>query len=111
MKEKNALCIMCTTPDETVAEKIARAALESRVAACVQILPPIKSMYWWQGNIEEDSEILLLIKTSQNRLEELTRTVKSHHPYDVPEISAVPITGGSPEYLDWIFDETSARLK
>lgn len=88
------------------AERLARTVVEERLAACAQLLSPIRSTYWWQGKIEEADESLLLIKTTVERYPALEARIKELHPYDVPEIAALPITDGSPEYLAWIDAET-----
>ncbi|WP_245690891.1 divalent-cation tolerance protein CutA [Sinosporangium album] len=85
---------------------LARSITEARLAACVQISSPIRSIYWWQGEIEEAEEFQLFIKTTVDRLAGLERHIKANHPYDTPEIIVVPIVGGSAEYLGWITEET-----
>lgn len=96
--------VTAATSDE--ATRIARALVEERLAACVNILAPIASVYRWEGQVQQDSEVLLVIKTTDARLPALIRRVKALHSYQVPEIIAVPISDGSPEYLRWVLDET-----
>ncbi len=89
------------------AEKICNAAVQGRVAACAQITGPVSSIYWWAGEIQRDEEFLILMKTSRDRLDDLISVVKSEHSYETPEIVAIPIEGGSSDYLDWIKKETA----
>ena len=100
------LVVLVTAPREE-AEKIARRVLERRVAACVN-LAPVKSMYWWEGKIEEGEESLLVIKTTTDRLNDLVKEVRAAHPYQVPEIIALPVVGGHKPYLEWVEREAHA---
>ena len=84
------------------AQAIARALVEKRLAACVQIIGPITSTYWWQGEIETAEEWLCLIKTRADLFEQVEAAIKEVHPYDVPEILAVPVVAGSEDYLAWL---------
>jgi periplasmic divalent cation tolerance protein len=93
-----------TAPNEEVAKKIARGLVESKLAACVNVIPKITSIYEWQGKIEEDTEVMMMIKTRTSRLEDLTKYVKDNHPYDVPEVISSKIDQGNPAYLKWIGD-------
>jgi periplasmic divalent cation tolerance protein len=77
------------------------------VAACVNIVPRVESHYWWQGRLESGEELLLILKTTRDRLPELERVVRAHHPYDTPEFVALPIAAGSERYLRWIDDSVS----
>ncbi|KAK2515405.1 hypothetical protein Q9966_015364 [Columba livia] len=95
-----------TCPNETVAKELARAMVEKRLAACVNILPHVTSIYSWQGKLEEDGEVLLMIKTRSSRVPALAAFVRSAHPYEVPEVVAVPVTQGNPPYLQWVRDST-----
>jgi periplasmic divalent cation tolerance protein len=94
--------ILCTCPDNATAEKIARCLVSDNLAACVNILPGITSVYRWQGQIETAQEQLLLIKANKSSYQAIETTIKKHHPYELPEIIAVPIENGLPEYLHWI---------
>lgn len=100
-----ALQVMTTTETRDDAERMARAVLEARLAACVQILP-IDSLYWWQGRIETARESLLLIKTRAELYPALETAIRAVHPYDTPEILAVPVAHGHPAYLAWLAQET-----
>jgi periplasmic divalent cation tolerance protein len=94
--------ILCTCPDKDTAEKIARLLITGKVAACVNILPGIISIYLWQEQIESAQEHLLLIKANKSCYQAIEKTISEHHPYELPEIIAVPIDNGLPEYLQWI---------
>ncbi|MFH1169828.1 MAG: divalent-cation tolerance protein CutA [Chloroflexota bacterium] len=102
MEAHDHIIILITTKDETEAEAIARRLLEEKKAACVNIIPKVDSRFWWQGRIDSASESLLVVKTAARLLPEIINTIKSCHSYKVPEIIALPIVGGSREYLDWI---------
>jgi len=94
--------IFCTCPDKDTAEKIARLLVENNLAACVNIVPNITSIYRWQGETEQADEFLLLIKAQQATYSALESLIKTHHPYQLPEIIAVAIERGLPDYLNWI---------
>ncbi len=94
--------IFCTCPDRETAETIARRLIESQLAACINILSSVTSVYLWQGEIETAQEYLLLIKSSADRYPDLENRIKALHPYELPEIVAVPIDRGHPDYLKWI---------
>ena len=85
-----------------MARKIAAAALKERLVACANIFPKIESHYWWKGQLESSSELLVLFKTNRKKLAELERCVVKHHPYDTPEFIAVGLEHGSEKYLSWI---------
>jgi periplasmic divalent cation tolerance protein len=104
---EDALVILCTCPDDTVAARIARALVEARLAACVNRLPLTASTYRWQGEVVEQPEVLLLVKTTAARYEALAARLRELHPYEVPEIVAVPVERGLPAYLGWLAAETS----
>lgn len=99
--------VLVTAPDEKVARALAKAVLEARAAACVNLVPRIESHYWWQGRIESAKEVLLVMKTTRPRLADLERTVRANHPYDTPEFVVLPIGAGAERYLAWI--DESAR--
>jgi periplasmic divalent cation tolerance protein len=98
--------VVTTVDAEEVAERLARGIAGARLAACVQIVGPIKSLYWWQGELEDAREWQLVIKTTSARLPALEAYIKANHGYETPEITASEITWGSREYLDWISAET-----
>nr|XP_032836529.1 protein CutA [Petromyzon marinus] len=93
-----------TCPSEDVAKTIARALVQMKLAACVNVIPRVTSIYSWKGNIEEDTEVLLMIKTRSSKVPHLAEYVRSAHPYDVPEVISVPIEQGNLAYLTWIGD-------
>jgi periplasmic divalent cation tolerance protein len=97
-----ALVCFCACPDPETAQRIANALVEERLAGCVNVLPGVRSVYRWQGAIERADEVLLLIKTARERLAPLTARVASLHPYELPELVAVEVAGGSAAYLDWV---------
>ncbi len=99
-----ATCLLALTtcPDADSAARIARALVEERLAACVSRVPGATSVYRWEGRVEEDTEVLLLIKTTGERLPTLRKRLLALHPYDVPELIALPIEDGLPAYLDWL---------
>lgn len=98
--------MLCTVPDRESGERIAQILVEARLAACVNLVPGLTSIYRWQGKVENESECLLVIKSTAARSQALIEQIKTLHPYDLPEIIALPITDGSPEYLKWITDST-----
>jgi periplasmic divalent cation tolerance protein len=100
------LLILTNLPDLASAEKLARALVESRSAACVNVLAPCHSIYRWQGAVETAEEIPVLIKSTAANYPRVEEIVRAHHPYAVPELIAIPITRGLPAYLDWLALET-----
>ena len=103
-----ALLVIANCPDEACANRIALAVVEAGLAACVNLLPRVQSVYRWQGAVESASEVPLLIKTTAGRYTELETAIRELHPYDVPEIIALPIAQGLPAYVDWLAAETRA---
>ena len=102
-----ALLVLTNVPDLECAQLVARTLIESRLAACVNLLPAVQSIYRWQGKIEEATEITLLIKTTSQQVDSLQKAIVKLHPYDVPEIIATPIVAGYAPYLQWIATETA----
>lgn len=96
------LLVITNVPDSACAAAIASALVERRLAACVNVLGACQSVYRWQGKVERADEIPLLIKTSAARYEELAAALVELHPYDVPELIAIPVIAGLPAYLDWV---------
>jgi periplasmic divalent cation tolerance protein len=94
-----------TTKDQDEARKIAHKVLEARLAACANILPQMKSMYWWHGVIQYESESVLILKTRADKVEEATQVVKQWHSYSTPCILSLPIDGGDEAYLNWLRGE------
>jgi periplasmic divalent cation tolerance protein len=105
--DNDLIVILCTAPDDAVADMLARGLVEERLAACVNAIPALKSVYRWQGKIEADVEVQLIIKTRHGRFDEVAAWLKANHPYDVPEIIALPVEQVSDEYLQWAIEETS----
>ncbi len=102
----SVVLILCTVPNRSVAEKIALHLVERRLAACVNIIPGVASIFRWKNRIEESEELLLMIKSSMGRLAEISEYIRSSHPYELPEVLAIPTSGGGMEYLNWIIQET-----
>ena len=96
------LIVFTTTPNAAEAEDLAKKIIEAKLAACVQVLPPIKSFYFWAGSVQTDAENLLLIKTLPEKYDELEKFIREHHSYDVPEIVAVSAEKVSTGYLEWM---------
>ena len=94
--------VLCTVPDTATGEALGRHLVENGLAACVNLVPGLTSIYRWQQRVEQAAETLLLIKTHSDRFTELCQTIQRLHPYELPEIVAVPLTAGLPAYLDWI---------
>lgn len=94
--------LFCTCPDAASARAIAETLVAERLAACVSQLPEVDSVYRWQGEIQRDRETLILIKSTASRVTALIARLRELHPYEVPEIIAVPITEGLPDYLSWV---------
>lgn len=100
--DSEAIIVFMTASNGEEAARLADMLVGAHLAACVQILPEMESVYRWQGNIERAPEILLLAKTTRSKFEELEREVRALHSYDTPEIIAVPVVAGSAPYLDWL---------
>lgn len=107
MPEPRPLLCITTLPDADAAGKLAAALIEQRLAACVNILAPCRSVYRWQGKIHSDNEVPLLIKTSTERYSALEGYLRQHHPYELPELIALDIAQGLPAYLDWLTAESA----
>jgi len=97
--------IYITTSNKVEAQKIGETLVKKRLAACANVIEKIYSIYWWKGKMERDDEALLLLKTKDDRIEEVINMVKELHSYENPDITAIPLIGGSKEYLKWIDDE------
>lgn len=103
--------LLCTCANEEEGSRIASALVEAGLAACVNLLPGVRSIYRWQGKVEKAEEVLLLIKSREDRFPELRERIATLHSYDTPEIIALPITHGSDKYLDWLRAETIGGAK
>jgi periplasmic divalent cation tolerance protein len=105
--DDRALLVLVTAPaSDDVAAKLAKGLVEARLAACVSIIAGLRSIYRYEGAIHDDAELQLLIKTREGRFDALVAWVQTHHPYDVPEIVALPIERGGAAYLAWLHDQT-----
>lgn len=105
----DVLIVFVTTKNAEEALRLGEAAVEARLAACANIVGPIRSVYRWKGEIHRDDEHLLLLKTTRARLEALTEAIRSCHGAETPEIVAVPVEAGSEPYLRWVAEETAPR--
>jgi periplasmic divalent cation tolerance protein len=105
MGNENSVVILVTTATDEEAHELANALLKERKAACVNILPKISSLFWWQDKLNSAQESLLIVKTKASLLKEIIELVRAVHSYEVPEIIALPIIGGNPDYLAWIAKE------
>ena len=104
--EADVRVAFATAPDEAVALRIARALVEERLAACANLVPGVRSIYRFRGVVEDEREVLLVIKTCADRVEALAERLRALHPYEVPELVVVPTAGGLAPYLDWVRAET-----
>ncbi len=105
----SAIVVLVTVGSEQEAESIATALLEERLAACVNVTSPVRSLYHWEGRIADDREWQLIIKTQERLFEALAARVRALHSYDVPEIIALPVLAGTTDYVDWIQNETKSE--
>jgi periplasmic divalent cation tolerance protein len=103
----DALVVLCTVPDEPTAERLARGIVEARLAACVNVLGGVRSFYRWKGAIQDDRELQLVIKTRRARFEALATWLAREHPYEVPEVLALPVVVGASSYLRWLCEQVA----
>jgi len=103
------LTVLCTCPDAATAKSLGAGLVEHGLAACVNILPEIRSIYRWRDEIHDECEVLLLAKTSRMAYGNLESWLLEHHPYDVPEVLALPVQAGAADYLDWVLNEVESR--
>ena len=103
---RNYLVVMVTAPNLEVARRLIQIVVKARLAACGNLIPKIESHYWWRGKLECSKEVLVLFKTSNNHLKSLEALILRNHPYDTPEIIALPLASGNARFLDWITKET-----
>jgi periplasmic divalent cation tolerance protein len=102
------LTALTTAPSAEAAKRLVRTLVERRVIACGTVLPGAVSTYWWQGAIAEEEEVVVVMKTTVERWAELAATLPDLHPYEVPELLALPVADGHPPYLEWVRKETAA---
>uniref|UniRef100_A0A453D1S9 Protein CutA, chloroplastic n=1 Tax=Aegilops tauschii subsp. strangulata TaxID=200361 RepID=A0A453D1S9_AEGTS len=104
-----SIVVYVTVPNREAGKKLSASIISEKLAACVNIVPGIESVYWWEGKVQTDAEELLIIKTRESLLNALTEHVKANHEYDVPEVIALPISGGNLKYLEWLKDSTREK--
>ncbi|MGE0710079.1 MAG: divalent-cation tolerance protein CutA [Planctomycetota bacterium] len=107
MSEPRGLVVLCTVPNEEEGARLARALVDERVAACVNLLPGVRSFYRWEGEVKDDPELLLVIKTTPARRDALIARIQALHSYSCPEAIALPIAAGSEPYLRWLGEVTA----
>jgi len=100
--------VFVSAPELKTARILARAALQSRLVACANLIPKIESHYWWQGKLESSAEVLVLFKTTKGKLKALEKLIIANHPYDTPEFLVLPIVAGNKRYLDWVIESIKA---
>lgn len=108
MERTDEVAVFITAPTEDMAADIAKALVEARLAACANIVKDIRSIYTWQGKVQDDREVLMIVKTRRHLFNALLSKVKELHSYEVPEIIALPIAAGSEDYLKWLRESTGA---
>jgi periplasmic divalent cation tolerance protein len=96
-----------TAPDSETGTRIARALVEERLVACVNLVPGVRSIYRWEGAVEDEAEVLLVLKTRSDRAGDLVARVAELHPYELPEVVMLPAVGGNPPYLEWVLEEAA----
>ena len=109
MSENEILLVFTNVPDRGIAERIAASLVAEGVAACVNVMAECTSTYRWQGKIEQANEVPLFIKTTRAAYPQLEQALRKLHPYEVPEIIALPVSAGLPDYLNWVAQETSLK--
>lgn len=107
MTEANPILVLCTCPNQAVAEEISQQLLQKRLAACINSIAGVTSSYRWQGKIETEAEVLMIIKSTSEQYPVLQNEIAQLHPYELPEILAVTIDTGLPSYLNWIVENTT----
>ncbi len=110
MSEHDVCMVITTTPNREEARRLARGLVQERLAACVQMLD-IESVYWWEDAIQQDPETLLLIKTLCSRFADVENYIRTHHPYEVPEILQIPTNAGATNYVEWLKEYVGSQKK
>ena len=106
---ESVLVVLTTAPGVEDATRIGRILIDERLAACANVMPGLTSIFRWEGDVQEEAEVLVLLKTTEERLEELRARLVEVHPYDVPEVLALPVVGGEERYMSWVRDEVEPR--
>jgi periplasmic divalent cation tolerance protein len=106
MIDKEILVLLCTCPDSATAERIAHELVGASLVACVNVVPGLRSIFRWNGAVQSDEEVLMVLKTPAERLSEARERLVALHPYDVPEVVALPVVDGHHPYLQWVADST-----
>ena len=104
----DVVAVIITAPDAETAEKIGRTLVSERLAACANVVPHIVSTYWWDGDLQRDEEVMVILKTVQQRVQALEARAVELHPYTLPEVLVVAVSGGSAPYLSWVGNEVEA---
>ena len=104
---KDILIVIVTAANQEEAAKISQRAVKTRQAACATTIPTVCSTYWWEGELITDQECIVLLKTTADKFEALQETIRTMHSYEVPEIIAIPVSHGLPQYIEWVMKETS----
>lgn len=102
MTQPDAVVILCTAPDEATAQELAAKVLGEKLAACVTLLPGATSLYYWEGKLEQEYEVQMVLKSDTSRQEPLLRCLKNLHPYQTPELLVLPVLHGDSDYLSWL---------
>ena len=106
LEPEDPVVVLCTAPSDEVAASLARGLVEGRLAACVSLLGGLRSIYRWQGAVEDASEVQLVVKTRAARLPDIEAFLREHHPYEVPELLALPVAAGGAAYLAWLSEQS-----
>ena len=106
MAKEDAIIVLVTASSEDEAQRLGRKVIDQRLAACVNVLPKLRSIFQWEGKLSEEEECLMILKARQSLFKDVEETIRTEHSYDVPEIIALPIIAGSQPYLSWIHDMT-----
>ncbi len=104
--DSDCVAVIITAPSADAAEKLALGLLDEKLAACVNILPGVRSFFWWNGKVEQANECMMICKTTSGLSEKLVKYVRRNHEYEVPEVIVLPIIGGNRDYLKWIKEST-----
>ena len=105
--DEEVAVVLCTVPSQEVGASLGRQLVERRLAACVNVVDGLRSIYRWQGEVHDEPEALMIIKTRRDVLADLEQWLREAHPYEVPEIVALPLVGGSGPYLQWVLEQTA----